>query len=69
MHKRNEILIIGNGRSVLDNSFGEKINQFPVVGRINNYSTIEFEEYVGHKTDICGFYPGGNSAAEKRKNT
>ena len=41
MPKRDEILIIGNGRSVLDNSFGEKINQFPVVGRINNYSIIE----------------------------
>ena len=65
MPKRNEILIIGNGRSVLDNSFGEKINQFPVVGRINNYSTIEFEEYVGHKTDI--WFNGANQNLKKRK--
>jgi hypothetical protein len=65
MPKRNEILIIGNGRSVLDNSFGEKINQFPVVGRINNYSTIEFEECVGHKTDI--WFNGANQNLQKRK--
>ena len=65
MPKRNEILIIGNGRSVLDNSFGEKINQFPVVGRINNYSTIEFEEYIGHKTDI--WFNGANQNLKKRK--
>ena len=39
MLKQEEILIIGNGCSVLDYSFGEQINKFPIVGRINNYST------------------------------
>ena len=38
MSKRKEILIIGNGRSVLDHSFGEQINAIPIVGRINNFS-------------------------------
>ena len=64
MSKKDEILIIGNGRSVLDYSFGEEINKFPVVGRINNYFTKKYENYVGQKTDI--WFNGANQNLKKR---
>ena len=64
MSKKDEILIIGNGRSVLDFSFGEEINKFPVVGRINNYATKKFDNYVGQKTDI--WFNGANQNLKKR---
>ena len=59
MPRKDIILIIGNGRSVLDYSFGEQINNFPVVSRINNYSTIKYKNNVGYKTDI--WFNGANS--------
>ena len=65
MPRKDLILIIGNGRSVLDYSFGEQINKFTVVGRINNYSTKKYEDYVGHKTDI--WFNGANQNLKKRK--
>ena len=65
MPRQDIILIIGNGRSVLDYSFGEQINKFTVVGRINNYSTIKYEDYVGHKTDI--WFNGANQNLKKRR--
>ena len=64
MSRRDEILIIGNGRSVLDFSFGEKINTFSVVGRINNYSIIDYSEFVGVKTDI--WFNGANQNLKKK---
>ena len=65
MPRQDIILIIGNGRSVLDYSFGEQINKFTVVGRINNYSTKKYEDYVGHKTDI--WFNGANQHLKKRR--
>ena len=64
MSKKDEILIIGNGRSVLDYSFGEEINKFPVVGRINNFCTKKYDNYVGQKTDI--WFNGANQNLKKR---
>ena len=65
MPRQDIILIIGNGRSVLDYSFGEQINKFTVVGRINNYSTKKYEEYVGYKTDI--WFNGANQNLKKKR--
>ena len=65
MPRQDIILIIGNGRSVLDYSFGEQINKFTVVGRINNYSTKKYEDYIGHKTDI--WFNGANQNLKKRR--
>ena len=67
MPKQDLILIIGNGRSVLEYSFGEQINKFLVVGRINNYSTIKFEDYIGQKTDIW-FNAADQNLKKKNKN-
>ena len=64
MPRQDLILIIGNGRSVLDYSFGEQINKFSVIGRINNYSTKKYEDYVGCKTDI--WFNGANQKLKKR---
>ena len=65
MPKRNEILIIGNGRTVLDHSFGEQINAIPIVGRINNFSVENYSEYVGVKTDI--WFNGANQNLKRQK--
>ena len=65
MSKRKEILIIGNGRSVLDHSFGEQINAHPIVGRINNFSVENYSEYVGVKTDI--WFNGANQNLKRQK--
>ena len=65
MSKRKEILIIGNGRSVLDHSFGKQINKFSIVGRINNYSIDNYAEYVGGKTDI--WFNGANQNLKRQK--
>ena len=65
MSKRKEILIIGNGRSVLDHSFGKQINKFSIVGRINNYSIDNYAEHVGGKTDI--WFNGANQNLKRRK--
>ena len=63
MPQQEIILIIGNGCSVLDYLFGEQINKFSVVGRINNYSTKKYDNYVGHKTDI--WFNGANQNLKK----
>ena len=65
MSKRKEILIIGNGRSVLDHSFGKQINKFSIVGRINNYSIDNYAEHVGRKTDI--WFNGANQNLKRQK--
>ena len=65
MSKRDEILIIGNGRSVLDFSFGEQINTISVVGRINNFSVENYSKYVGSKTDI--WFNGANQNLKRQK--
>ena len=65
MPKQDLILIIGNGSSVLDYTFGEQIDKFSVVGRINNYSTTNYDNYVGLKTNI--WFNGANQNLKKRK--
>ena len=47
-----KILLMGNGSSVMDNEFGERIdNEFDAVYRINRFKTEGFEKYVGTKVD------------------
>ena len=65
MSKRKEILIIGNGRSVLEYSFGKQINTISIVGRINNFSTRNYSEYIGQRTDI--WFNGANQNLKKQK--
>ena len=55
----NKILIIGNGSSVLSQKLGDKINEFPIIARINNYQINGYEDYIGSKTDI--WINGANS--------
>ena len=65
MSKQNEILIIGNGRSVLDYTFGTWINSFSMIGRINNFSINKYSKYIGDKTDI--WFNGANQNLKKQK--
>ena len=47
-----KILLMGNGSSVMDNEFGEKIdNDFDLVYRINRFKTNGYEKNVGTKVD------------------
>ena len=64
--KQNKIIIVANGASVLKKEYGDLIDKFSVVGRINNYETVGFEKFVGSKTDI--WFNGANQGLKKRKN-
>ena len=65
MLKRKEILIIGNGRSVLERSLGTRIDDFSTIGRINNFSINNFSEFIGNKTNI--WFNGANQHLKKQK--
>lgn len=49
MHKDN-IIIVGNGTSLLDKENGSKIDEFDNVLRFNAYSIKSFEKHVGTRT-------------------
>ena len=54
----NDIIIIGGGQSILNHKLGEFIDSFPTIGRINNYKTYGFEEFIGSRTNI--WFNGAN---------
>ena len=56
---KNSILIIANGESILKSNYGQFIDNYPLVGRINNYQTKGFEKKIGSLTDI--WFNGANS--------
>ncbi len=60
-----KILVLGNGESVLKDELGTVIDNYPTVGRVNNYTTKGFEKYIGSKTDI--WFNGANQALKKRR--
>lgn len=47
----NEIIVVGNGSSVLDKENGKTIDSFNIVVRFNNYKIKGFESFTGIKTD------------------
>ena len=61
----NDILIIGGGKSVLNHEIGSVIDSFPTIGRINNYKTYGFEEFIGSRTNI--WFNGANQGLKKNK--
>jgi len=65
MNKKNTILIIGNGSSVLNHDIGQTIDSYPVVARINNYKINGYEKKIGSKTDI--WFNGANSKLKTPK--
>ena len=65
MSKRKEIIIIGNGRSVLEYSFGKQINTISIVGRINNFTIKNYSKYIGQRTDI--WFNGANQNLKRQK--
>lgn len=64
MKVNQEVLIIGNGSSVLNFKYGEIIDRFQNVGRINNYKVESFKENIGQKTDI--WFHGNNKKVRPR---
>lgn len=66
MNKKDTILLIGNGQSVLNNKFGELIDTFDIVGRINNYNDTNYKKSVGRYTNI--WFNGANKHIKKRGN-
>ena len=58
-----KILIIANGPSVLNQNFGDEIDKFEEVARINNYKTKDFQKFTGSKTTI--WFNGGNQNLKK----
>ena len=49
---KNILLIIANGPSALENKYGNQINKFNDIARINNYKTDNFKKFIGEKTTI-----------------
>jgi hypothetical protein len=47
-----EIIVIGNGSSVLNHQYGELIDSFPDVVRFNDFKTEGYEKFIGSKTTI-----------------
>ena len=66
MINNNILLIIANGPSALKNKLGYEIDKFNQVGRINNYTTNNFEKFIGSKTSI--WFNGANQGLKARKN-
>ena len=63
---QNSILIIANGPSINKFIFGEYIDQFSSIARINNFVIDGFESFIGSKTDFwCN---GANQNLEKKEN-
>ena len=52
-----EILLVGNGPSVLDSERGQEIDEFPCVARFNKFVVKGYEKYVGTK---CNVWVTGN---------
>lgn len=48
----NEIVIVGNGPTLLEKELGSKIDSFSTVVRFNGYTIENYEKHVGTKTDI-----------------
>ena len=47
-----KVLLMGNGSSVMDNEFGDRIdNDFDIVYRVNRFRTRGFEKNVGSKVN------------------
>ena len=52
-----EVILIGNGTSVLDYELGSAIDAYKTVVRFNNFQTKNYEKHVGTKTNVwftCG---------------
>ena len=62
---KNILLIIANGPSALKEKLGDRIDQFHVIGRINNYTTNNFEKFIGSKTNI--WFNGANQRLKTRQ--
>lgn len=44
------LIIVGNAKSILDKKYGNQINQFDYVVRLNKFRTKNYESFVGTKT-------------------
>ena len=62
---KNILLIIANGPSALKEKLGDRIDQFNAIGRINNYTTNNFEKFIGSKTNI--WFNGANQRLKTRQ--
>jgi hypothetical protein len=50
--KTHNIIVVGNGLSLLESKRGSEIDSFDIVVRMGSYCLDGYEEYVGTKTDI-----------------
>lgn len=46
-----KVIIVGNGKGVLNKPNGDIIDSYDIVVRLNHYRTKSYEKYVGTKTD------------------
>jgi hypothetical protein len=60
-----EIVVIGNGPSILNHNFGKLIDSFANVVRINDYQITGYDKFIGTKTNI---WARSNSKKTKDRN-
>lgn len=65
MSSNKQILLIGNGPSVLEHEFGKIIDEQPLVCRFNAFILKGYEKYVGTKCDIWVSCTGEEHVREK----
>jgi glycosyltransferase involved in cell wall biosynthesis len=51
--KNTKVIIVGNSPMITKYAYGETIDNFDVVIRVNNFAITGYEKHVGTKTDKC----------------
>ena len=64
-NKEKKIIIIGNGESAINKKYGQIIDNFEFIGRINNFQIDRYSNYIGSKTSI--WFNGANQGLVRRK--
>tara|TARA_B110000037_G_C16918174_1_gene423222 strand:- start:16 stop:681 length:666 start_codon:yes stop_codon:yes gene_type:complete len=49
---KGKIIVIGNSGNIFNNNYGEIINNFNVIVRLNNAPISSYEKFIGSRTDI-----------------
>jgi hypothetical protein len=60
-----DIIVIGNGSSVLKHNVGDVIDSFTDVVRFNDYQTVGYEKQIGSRTTV---WARSNSVRTKERN-
>lgn len=58
--RREKVVLVGNGASLIDSRLGERIDAFPTIIRFNDFVIRGFEDDVGNRTTIWSTWYKGS---------